>query len=1347
MNDDTLSGALPNLTEEELQILREQQVDLGPNLTGGSEEEEPIKDERPGAQPEVPQQQNNTGWDEAAYQRGELNDGPYWNRIDDKGVLRPVTTSPFLKEDGTFDFDKAERYGREKDFDLLAGLWDFAAPIVNLIPGVTAKPVPKFENEMAQAVREISSVVVPTMALGAMGTTRLGSAAAQVPNARVAKLLTDPLARKLGNATFNAGAGAFVDYVVPMNQTDDNLTGSLKKMWPRSLGWIPENIATLDGDSPETKRWKNVLEGTYLGLATDLLTGFSRLTAEVGQTHDTLKFIPENETGAAWLKKNQVIDDLPEDVAERAAAKRSEALDELGSYNADKATNPNESIFGYHDVFGTEASGIRSVDDFGIIGASVDVVRINNNLGTSYGRVGSVMSEGALKFANDTGQGELIIRGLAETLKDAGEYGYKVSDSRYITHAEIMESGEKLANDFYEMDLAELQRTITPGSIYQPGRDADSGVAEMTSEAYAGVMGAIKKYMDDFINMDEAKARAYVSTSLAGQVSDTAMGMRLTDGSGSMARAQEQILDRVEFLMAQKAQTSYIRGRALNQLNLWNRMTRMGSEAYDAAYAKRMENLVKNEKNNTLKTVERIKQESKETVNNLRSISKENPEMLAPLMMAYELTDGNVKSITALNNYVKQSTSVWKKAFIDLQPNIPSVINRAFYANVYNSALSAFATTGKAVISGSHLMVEKPLRHFAGALRNRDLQTARRGLYQYSNTLDTVRRGLGYMRQIWKKSAIDPGVLTPRENIVLKNTKQLEVLQAFADAKAAKEEFGPQYLIETIKAMNDLADHPVMRFGTRSMQAMDGFVQSMIADFEAKGRAFDQITAGGTKAFDDKAAEAVYKEAHAKMFNENGIITDEAVQRAAGEISLNLDNPANDALSGMIARMPILKPFLLFTKTPLNELALTASYNPLGFFVKDINQFQLRFEEMPMERSKELLTARGIEVTDLTAKAKYNEIRADLMGRKAVGTLATGLAVGLFMDDRLHGSGHYDRQVQKTRNESGWKRNSIRGFDDKWYSYEGLGPITNYIQFVANVMDNFDTLEPNSIGRLLKQSSFLLSASITDKTYMAGMEPFFDVLSGNGGAINRWSSSFLSAATVPGSSQMAEIARLLDPGLKVINNELDGMILNRLPGLKSTLPAQYDWIDGTEVNVVPVNSPESFFARLRNTYTPWKESGKISPEKQFLIDIEYDATATLGTNGKGEPLSNAEQSEILSILGKTGYWRQKIKEIMDKTEGGGKGFRKRVKDAQSGNYVDKDGKPGKPLPATAANFEMVHRQLDDALRDAIDDAMGRSPRNDGVMQRQHINDRVKDYLQRGQTGKANEFLDFVENSN
>jgi len=762
-------------------------------------------------------------------------------------------------------------------------------------------------------------------------------------------------------------------------------------------------------------------------------------------------------------------------------------------------------------------------------------------------------------------------------------------------------------------------------------------------------------------------------------------------------------------------------------------MTTQGSQAYDNAAKKRLENLVRGEKNKTLATMERIKQETADTVNNLRTIKDENPEMLAPLMMAYELTDGNVKTISALNNYVKQSTSIWGKAFFDGQPEIPSVINQAFYANVYNGALSAASTPIKAVISGSHLLVEKPLRHFAGALITGDLRTARRALYQYSSLWETLTGGLGYAKQIFKRSALDPNVTAVRDDIGLKNQGQLDILTAFADAKAAKGEYGPQMLMENINAMNDLANHPALRLGTRSMQAMDGFMDSLIANFEAKGRAFDTYTQNGQVKFSRAEADKVAKDAHAEMFDENGIITDKAVKKASGEMAFNLDNAANDDMSALIRRMPVLKPFLLFTKTPLNELKYTASYNPLspilGTFMKDVNVFKHKFDDIETDKVMEILTQRGVDVSDpLQVKGKYNELRADMLGRKALGTLMTGSAIALFMDDRLHGAGHYNRQVQKTRDKSNWKRNAIRGLDDKWYSIEGLGPITTYLSLIGTIGDNFDVLEPNDIGNLLGKTAFAFGASFKDRTYMAGLEPFFDVVRGDVGAINRWGSGFLTASAVRGSSQMAEIARLLDPELKLINNELDSMIMNRLPGLKGMLPKEYDWIDGGEVN-----TPDSIWARLRNTYTPWKESGKITPEKQFLIDVEYDATATLGTNGQGEKLSSAEQSEILSIMGKDGLWKEGIKRVMADTPGGAKGFRQRFKEGQS-----------KSLPMDTATSESVHEMLDSELRRAIGDAITGSKNFTTIRRRQYVRERTAEYLKRGQQEEALKYLEYTK---
>ena len=122
---------------------------------------------------------------------------------------------------------------------------------------------------------------------------------------------------------------------------------------------------------------------------------------------------------------------------------------------------------------------------------------------------------------------------------------------------------------------------------------------------------------------------------------------------------------------------------------------------------------------------------------------------------------------------------------------------------------------------------------------------------------------------------------------------------------------------------------------------------------------------------------------------------------------------------------------------------------------------------------------------------------------------------------------------------------SIKGLDGKWYSYEGLGPVTTFLATTANIADHFDVLAPNDIQNLLGRLTHVFGASFVEKSYLAGIEPFQDVFRGDVGAINRWSSSFLTGAVVPRSSQMAEIARIMDPGAKQINNDLVSMVHDR----------------------------------------------------------------------------------------------------------------------------------------------------------------------------------------------------------
>ena len=122
------------------------------------------------------------------------------------------------------------------------------------------------------------------------------------------------------------------------------------------------------------------------------------------------------------------------------------------------------------------------------------------------------------------------------------------------------------------------------------------------------------------------------------------------------------------------------------------------------------------------------------------------------------------------------------------------------------------------------------------------------------------------------------------------------------------------------------------------------------------------------------------------------------------------------------------------------------------------------------------------------------------------------------------------------------------------------------------------------------------------------------------------------------------------------------------------MPQKYDWIDGDRIGYPDKagNMYEGFMTRVWNTYMPWKVSGKISEEKEFLHMVEFDARPTLRTNSKGIEYTPDERSEITNIMGRKGFFRDGIRRVMDTVDG--KEFRKRYMEAiQSGIPVELSG--------------------------------------------------------------------------
>ena len=993
-----------------------------------------------------------------------------------------------------------------------------------------------------------------------------------------------------------------------------------------------------------------------------------------------------------------------------------------------------------HDVYGAQEYVGRSVDgDVNI--AAVDLWQTTTNKGGSVdGRVGSMITESFLKQGLELDRDmTIMIKGIGSQLKDV-KMDVKFPNGDYATAAEIAKIGDERFAEYMELPFEQVKQLFMEDIRTSGIVDRDAGVEGLSAQGMETARKMIKQYTTDLMNLDDGKAEMYLATSLSGQVSDIAQGIRMTEDTPAIENASNLLIDRIEYLMALRGRSAYIRGRALNLTNMWNRMTQTGSKANQMAYAKRIDRIIKEESNETLRAIDKIRLDAKQTSDILREIRKDQPEFFAPLIMAYEFTDGKVNTMASLNKFLKNSTATLSKSFIDRDPGTQSVILNAFWSNVYNSTLSAFATPIKAGFSNIAGLVEKPIGAMIGGIALGDMQQVRRAQYQFAMNFEVLQDSLSYMSQVFKRSATEVNVADlQRENLIQKSERQIEILDAIAKAKSANGEEGAAVAVERIKMMNDLANHPWLRFGNRAMQALDGFTQNMIMHGEIRARAFDKVTQNGKLPFDEAKAAQHYAEIRKEMFDEDGLIKDRFVRYQSSELAMSLDNELTNSVSGMIQRMPMLKPFLLFTKTPVNDLILAKSYSPHNLFMKEYKDFRLKPTEVPADQVRELLMKRGLKDGDVAKMSmeemymKYGEIRADLYGRAAIGAMTVSAAIGLFMTDRITGNGLADKEKQALRRDTGWKPRSIRLPGGNWVSYDNLGPVSNWFAAVADVADNMDSLTPNDIGEQFRKLMFVLSASITDKSFMAGLEPFMDVARGDVGALTRWGGQFMVAANMPLSSQMAEMSRLIDPGLKEVESTIFDMARNRLPLLKGQIPQKYDWIDGDRIGYPDKagNMYEGFMTRVWNNYMPWKVSGKISEEKEFLQMIEYDARPTLRTNGKGVEYTPDQRSEITNIMGREGFFRDGIRRVMNSQDG--KEFRKAYM-----RMINKG------MPIDLGTFRNIHNRLDFELRLAQRSAAAMSSDLDAIQRKQYINSTIQEYLQFGMEDEAELFLERME---
>ena len=1138
---------------------------------------------------------------------------------------------------------------------LVGGMIDFTDDVLELggkIVGQEWEAIPEDwgpqnKTPWGKAARAIVSFIGPTIGIGSLTKAGILGVARLAGMANTSKAVSI-----VGSLGVEMAAGTAVD-AINSHSEEENLSGYLKKQFPGTFDWLPDDLATLDTDSPDIKRQKNILEGAGLGILSSVIEGGVSFARALKGIDPGVVFKPKDDAAKAAFQTqtnkspvtqsgHPILDRILKDEGYRQQHIDEMAQVELAGFGG------IEYVDRYSPNLHSQVADLtetipHAVKPDAIPQMLVDNARILENIGTYYGRPAKFHTDAFLKSMDlGTLASRKIVKELDARIKSYGNFEAVLPDGRMMNSKELLQAGDELAAKILEPRVdPKALRSLLEGYRDKISIAQGAGSAKpINAEASAAAKSALDELGKYYLNMDMQRASAYYQTALAGESADLATAARNIGDAVDVTEIQERILDKMEVLWFETDMAGSIHGWALNNEKIWqeainarkknpNELKALGREVLDE-----------------FKAAKKLKAEQNRTFwSGLKDMNRSNPQFVSPLMRAYELTDGDVNSIHKLNNYMKEVLGVANKAFIDGNPQIPSQVVQGMWATLYNFKLSSLMTPLKAMSNNFALLLMKPLNVAMGAAMRGDWNTIQRGWIQYATHMDTTMKASSdYMSQMFKRIAADPTV-TQRADFITQNKEMIQLGREFAEAEAAQGRYGPAFKMMWVDTMEKINNHPWVRYSMNFMESGDAYVKSAIGLSEARGRAYDDIlkqTGKAPKAADvEKAAADIYK----SMFNEQGLMTDSAVKYASGEIAMNLDNEFAEGLNRMLEKAPLLKTVVLFPRTSINVLDFIHKHSPLSYFIGDlqkVNELDKLLKVAPDDLSPiaEFLATKGINVTKQDPISAYKAYSSEVQGRVAMGTTLVTMGGWMSAQGNLTGNGHYDKQVNKFQQNAGEKPlRSWKGIDGKWRSYDGIEPIATFLALTADILQNTQSLGTTKSEQMLQKLGYAVSMNLTNKSFLQGLQPITELMNGQPAALSRWASNTASI------SVLNQMSRIMMPGLREVDTDLMSMMRNKYnildaAGIGEALPKAYDFIDGS---VVGDNDPLTNF--LNNTL-PFKTNSDPSPVKQFLIDTEFDVQPSMKKSLKGATYTAGQRSRLAQIMGESGHFRTGLELLM-----------------------------------------------------------------------------------------------------
>lgn len=546
-----------------------------------------------------------------------------------------------------------------------------------------------------------------------------------------------------------------------------------------------------------------------------------------------------------------------------------------------------------------------------------------------------------------------------------------------------------------------------------------------------------------------------------------------------------------------------------------------------------------------------------------------------------------------------------------------SAISRELGSMMINSVISGPKTPVRAAFGTGFVTFSRPVFTAIGASLRGDQRQLKAAFHQVNSLFDATGDAWKVFRKQLKSNfeggdIPDLGTVATRYNRT-ESDLDWEMLGNWVQNRGSDAQQAAYGIANVMRNMNR---NVLLTWSSRVMNASDLAFHTIIgkqkASSEAFLKAYDEFTDAGIPITDKNFPKLVntYESALSnEIFDDSGLLRDSFAKFAADEAAMTKEIPKwVSQMEQAFQAQPLLRPFLLFTRTGYNALELTGKHTPfINNFIKEVHDIK------NLPTGDKALLQYGIRNAD-----EHEAAKALIRGREAMGGMTILGATSLYLSGRLTGNGPQDKQLRDTWIQQGWSPRSIllpTPNGPAWVSYDSLEPFNGFLAFVADVGDVSQQMGEQWTTNKLGQAWYLIQANIVNRSFFFGLSQLSEIFSGGAEGLEKYAANLVNSQ-VPLSSMRNEIGRLFNPGMRELEAGFFDNIKNRnlWAGELAELPYRYDVLDGSMLKMWDAPT------RMWNAVMPFQINLNPSDTRQMLFRSLYDVKTTVNTlpDGIGE---------------------------------------------------------------------------------------------------------------------------------